>query len=976
MPDVLARLKSALTDRYAVESEIGRGGMAVVFLADDLKHHRKVAIKVLHPELGAAIGGARFAHEIEIVGGLTHPHVLPLYDSGETDGLLFYVMPYVEGESLRQRLEREQQLPVDEAIGIAQEVADALDHAHQQGIVHRDIKPANILLEGGHAVVTDFGVARAVSKAGGEKVTATGMAVGTPAYMSPEQAAGKEVDERSDLYALGCILYEMLAGEPPLTGASPQSTAAKRLTDRPTSLVAIRSTVPGNLQSLVERTLATSPVDRPTTARALAEELEEVRRSPEPAIRMPARRRWLLPAIGAVAVAAVVVVSNLNTDRSAMRDVRLLPVGADLGDQSIAVLPVANNTGADSLDWLRSGLADALQIHLAQMEAVRVVSVGRLLDLMRQAGHEESDPIPEDLALNVAAASGARAMVKLSLVKLGDGFRLDAQLTDLGDGTIITAAQAHGSDFFALVDDVSAHLLEQVLGETVTPTELTPVALLTTGSLDAYREYQLGRQAASRFLIEDAKERWQRAVELDSTFALAWLSLGRRAQIEQDDDLAATYLKRAEQFYSGASTRDRLRIQAGLARAGGQYDESIDYLETLVASNPYDKGDRFVLGVSYRWVGRLDDSRSTLEEVLALDPYYSPAINDLAYQAAFGGDEARADSLSLLYIEMEPDLWNSYDTRSEILMMFGRHAEVREPAVQAIRLNPDAAAAYGRLTLSYLNEGDRAGARQALRSLRDNPDGEVYARWFETDTYVVEGRYRDAFASNRSAFEKAREYGFNGFLPLILAEAGVHANAVGEYEQAEGLFNELVRLDRQRTLALFGLLGTYGKQRRFEDMSRVRDAAAAAIDSVPDFADRRRAASLVHFADGLVSWYHGDAEGAVLFFEEARSAGGMPTSEPLRGLQGEDVLSLIQVGQAAAALEIADGLVGLADEGWYTVLRHQGWYLRGRAYEALGETEQALASYQQLLDVAGDRVREVVLFQDTPERVARLRGEP
>jgi serine/threonine-protein kinase len=220
MPDLLERLKSALADRYTVESQIGRGGMAVVFLAEDLRHERRVAIKILHPELAASVGAERFLQEIKTVAGLTHPHVLPLYDSGETDGLLYFVMPYVEGESLRQRLDRETQLAVDDAIGIAQEVADALDHAHQHGIVHRDIKPANILLEGGHAVVTDFGVARAISEAGGERVTATGMAVGTPAYMSPEQASGEEVDERSDLYALGCVLYEMLAGEPPLGRAA------------------------------------------------------------------------------------------------------------------------------------------------------------------------------------------------------------------------------------------------------------------------------------------------------------------------------------------------------------------------------------------------------------------------------------------------------------------------------------------------------------------------------------------------------------------------------------------------------------------------------------------------------------------------------------------------------------------------------------------------------------------------------------
>ena len=190
MPDLLERLKTALAERYAVESVIGRGGMATVFVAEDLKHHRKVAVKVLHPELAAAVGTERFLREIKIVAGLAHPHILPLFDSGEADGLLYYVMPYVEDENLRDRLEREKQLPIEDAVRITREVADALDYAHKQGVVHRDIKPANILLEKGHALIADFGVARALQAAGGEKLTATGLAVGTPAYMSPEQGAG------------------------------------------------------------------------------------------------------------------------------------------------------------------------------------------------------------------------------------------------------------------------------------------------------------------------------------------------------------------------------------------------------------------------------------------------------------------------------------------------------------------------------------------------------------------------------------------------------------------------------------------------------------------------------------------------------------------------------------------------------------------------------------------------------------------
>jgi tRNA A-37 threonylcarbamoyl transferase component Bud32/tetratricopeptide (TPR) repeat protein len=276
MPDLLERLKSALGDRYGIEKEIGRGGMAVVFLAEDLKHRRNVALKVLHPELTATLGAERFLQEIEIVAGLQHPHILPLYDSGEADGLLYYVMPYAEGESLRQRLDREGQLAVDESVRITVEVADGLDYAHRKGVVHRDIKPGNILLAEGHATIADFGIARAVEAARQERITRTGLGVGTPLYASPEQATAQEtLDGRTDIYSLGCVLYEMLAGEPPLTGATPQMIQARRLSETPTALHTLRDTVPPSLDAVISRALAKVPADRWSSGKELEEALRK-----------------------------------------------------------------------------------------------------------------------------------------------------------------------------------------------------------------------------------------------------------------------------------------------------------------------------------------------------------------------------------------------------------------------------------------------------------------------------------------------------------------------------------------------------------------------------------------------------------------------------------------------------------------------------------------------------------------------------
>src|SRR5881296_854182 len=283
LTDLPAALAAGLRDRYVLERELGRGGMATVYLARDVRHRRAVAVKVLRPELAAVLGPERFLREIEVAAQLNHPHILQLYDSGEAGGFLYYVMPLVDGESLRDRLERERQLPVEDALQIVREVADALAFAHSRRVVHRDVKPENILLAGGHAVIADFGIARAVTAAGGERLTQTGVSLGTPAYMSPEQWAGDEgLDGRSDLYSLGCVLYETLMGEPPFAGSSPQVILARQSMERIPSIRLVRPNVPPAVEAAITRAIAKLPADRFATTLQFAEALVAAPAAPSP----------------------------------------------------------------------------------------------------------------------------------------------------------------------------------------------------------------------------------------------------------------------------------------------------------------------------------------------------------------------------------------------------------------------------------------------------------------------------------------------------------------------------------------------------------------------------------------------------------------------------------------------------------------------------------------------------------------------
>jgi serine/threonine-protein kinase len=388
MADQLEQLRTSIADRYEIERELGRGGMATVYLVRDLKHNRRMALKVLLPDLAVALGAERFRREIELATHLSHPHILPLYDSGVANGQLYYVMPYVEGESLRARLDRERQLPMNEAIRIATEVASALEHAHRHGIIHRDIKPENILLEDGQALVADFGIARAVSAVGEQKLTQTGVSLGTPSYMSPEQAmADRNLDGRSDVYSLGCVLYEMLAGTPPFTGPTAQAVMARHALDEVPSLTVVRGAIPDEVEDVVLQALEKVPADRFATAGEFAEALIACQHTASHRVtrgtrRVQARRRSRVGgqqslivrgALGALALAAVVWAGNALLSDAGSSGVARAEI-PDFPISRIAVLYFDDLSSDSTLGYLADGLTESLIEQLGEVRGLDVVS--------------------------------------------------------------------------------------------------------------------------------------------------------------------------------------------------------------------------------------------------------------------------------------------------------------------------------------------------------------------------------------------------------------------------------------------------------------------------------------------------------------------------------------------------------------------------------------------------------------------------
>ncbi len=513
--DLPPRLAAALADRYLLERELGRGGMATVYLAQDLRHQRAVALKVLHPALAQALGSERFLREIQIAARLQHAHILPLFDSGTADGLPYYAMPYIEGESLRARMTRERQLDLPEALRISREIAAALGHAHAQGIVHRDIKPENILLtREGSVRVADFGIARAAAAAGVEKLTETGLSLGTPAYMSPEQAAGDDqLDGRSDLYALGCVLYEMLAGQPPFTGRTAQAILARHAIDPVPSLRTVRSTVPLGLDHAISTALAKVPADRFATAGAFVSALDQAASAaPAPRPSSRSRPRGLFAGVAAAVILAVVI---------GLVMMRRSPASTRSNPKLVVVLPFRTSGASPELGWLHEGLVDLLAAKLEGGGELRAAEPTSVLGAWRRVGGSESTAVPQDAALEIARSLGAGRLIDGSVVGTPAHLTITASLLTTSGGQSGSRASADGpvDSLTVLVDRLAGRLLSLDAG-----VDLARLST-TSSSLPATRAFLAGRAAFRKGDMDQAFRSFREATVLDSTFALAALEL-------------------------------------------------------------------------------------------------------------------------------------------------------------------------------------------------------------------------------------------------------------------------------------------------------------------------------------------------------------------------------------------------------------------------------------------------------------------
>jgi len=635
------RLAAALADRYRIERELGQGGMATVWLAHDLRHDRQVAIKVLRPELAAVIGADRFLSEIRTTANLQHPHILPLFDSGQADTFLYYVMPYVEGESLRDRLKREGQLSVEDATSILREVLDALEHAHRKGIIHRDIKPDNVLLSGRHALVADFGVAKAVSAAGGTQLTTAGMAVGTPQYMAPEQAmADPQLDHRADLYSVAAFGYEMLTGRALFPDRSPQQAVAAHLTEAPTPVTTLRPEVPAAMAEAIMRGLAKDPGERWQTADEFATRLAGSRQAPAPT---PTRSRIPL-LVGAAAVLVAAAWGAVRFLGGGGRP-KATPVSV------VAVMPFAV-TGSDRFAYLQEGMVNLLATSLDGVAGLRSVNAHALL---ASAGGSVPDL---GRAQELARRFGAGRFVTGDLIEVNGTVRISASLFVGDDDQPVAIVKDEGPDstLFQLVDRVGARLVtDAALGGD----PRARLAAVTTASLPALRSYLDGERAYRAGQYAGAASAFQDAIAADSMFALAWYRLSMAQERLAWADASQISADQALRFADRLTAHQRTFLEAVVALRHGETWKSEQMFRELVATHPDDAEAWYQLG-EIEFHGNPLRGRSMIEarEALSRALFYDPADLGAMYHLlrvlARKQDPAELDSLATVFFALTP----------------------------------------------------------------------------------------------------------------------------------------------------------------------------------------------------------------------------------------------------------------------------------------------------------------------------------
>jgi tetratricopeptide (TPR) repeat protein/tRNA A-37 threonylcarbamoyl transferase component Bud32 len=934
----LDKLRDALRGQYEIVREFARGGMAIVYLARDLKHDRRVAIKVMRPEISAQSSAQRFLREIRVAARLQHPHILTVHDSGTAGDELYYVMPFVEGESLRQRLERGS-LPVTDAVDIAREVADALDYAHAQGIIHRDIKPENILLTegrgntGGHAVVADFGIARAMEPGAHDgSATITGVAVGSPAYMSPEQALGdKDIDARTDVYSLGCVLYEMLAGQPPYGRTSARAAMQGHVSGEPELVSRLRAGVPPNVLDAVNRAMEKQPEQRFASAAEFRDALKLDTATVTMLRARKKQRRWIRPSfVGAFVAAVAVIATALVASPGA---------GAVVGERAAVVITDVENATGD--DVFRNSVVTALGAGIGQSEHVTLVSRSRINETLARMQRGGDTLLTERVAREAAVREGWAAVVVPSIAIFDSTYVITARILDPSTGAELTTRTVRARSKSGIIDAIDdlARSVRRELGESVLSVmrRSSPLPQVTTASLDALEQYAAGSRAWDAGRMNEARTLWEGALKLDSTFVLAHLALGRYRYWVNDGPAGDWHFERVLSNASRITDRERMWATAQMAGARGNWQQAAADFRAYLSRYPAFPTAWLNLGNTLMRDGRPREALAAYDQFTKLDSTSGSALINMATSYAM---LAVYDTAVLYYTKafaLRPEWETWFNINHEYGMMLARDNRF------------DEARAVFQKMLDRPTASDQARGHRSM-ALLDLLMGRPRA---------AAPRLRQAAAINASLRESLSEVRNLVFLASALEMAGDVSGARVAADRAYGLFTAH-NLDAATSARLARALIRNG---RVAQAARVVDSARARMRPGNTFEEAQYLGASADLAR-----VRGAVDSARALY--ARAAVLDSSAEALTPL----ATARAEAGDLAGAIELEKRLhashssVGYEAQVPWTLSR----YRLGRLYEAAGNAAAARAQYEAFLSELADAEPDMPAIIDAKARLRRL----
>jgi serine/threonine-protein kinase len=953
--DLFAALQAALGPQYRLQRELGRGGMGVVFLATDTTLDRRVAIKVVHPELAPHESiTRRFLAEARTIARLRHPNIVAIHAAGSADGLLYYVMDEVAGESLRQRLNRDGRLGTDEAARITAELASALEAARHAGVVHRDVKPENVLLDEstGRPLLADFGIARAVAVEAGGSTTGQGVAVGTPAYMSPEQAAGEEIDTRSDLYALGIVAYEMLAGHPPFQGPH-RVVVSKHIAERPVPIQRLRSETPAGLATAVMRALEKQPSDRWQTGDELRRALAGETTLARPDRRL--RRRILT----AAAVALAVLTATIGLVRRSPGP----PAGIN-PRHSILVLPFDNLREDRTVDWLRDGSVSMLGLNLSQWNDLTVVDHERLHDLLARHRLRVGDEIGLDMARRLAREAGVWTVVLGDFTPAGDSLHLVARVFDVASGTRVDVARVDdraGADIRPLFDALAAKLLDL----SGAPNEIRiGLARATTGSLEAFRSYLRGVEQLNRWDLAGAEQDLQRAIALDTTFGLAYykLALTRGWMAGMEDSVSERLMLRATTYSANLPAHERTVINAYRAFIGDQYEEARSLYNQLIARDNSDADAWYGLGEAWfhdtagvneapLWT----QSLRAFKRVLALDPNYALAYDHVHSMLSVAASSnpvyalLPSDSFAVTRTTTGRTLMDSTVVRTAVQRA---RTEALATARTWVSTQPTTLRAHGAMVNAYVSTGNYSGALSELERFKLATPRHPELPFVEARVRFASGDIERAAAQLRTALDTVASQDFRLYQGTHTVVSDIAA-AANVFAYQGDLTNAAKTLDladqvRQEVIAHPEWTGSKGEGWRRAMLGELYAAAGGPPSALRQIwqgaAEAARMASSEHRkhiahtgASAAIGLFTGLAADSTAL-RELEVISGEPAAKEVRAL-----LAVSRGDSAAARRTLAEPDVTTYDKHMYRVLTEP---LAAQAYYLLGDYETTIRVLQ------------------------------